>query len=482
MNTLFVVGECVPFCKTGGLADVAGSLPQALQRQGTSVSVILPKYGDIPQVWQEKMEYVTHWTVNVGWREQHCGLFQLEHDGVTMYFIDNEYYFRRSQLYGFPDDGERFSFFCLAVLEALPKLDTFPDVLHCHDWHTGMVPYLLSEYYGFYPEYGRIRTVFTIHNLRYQGVFPKSILGELLPLGEEHFTSQRLEFHGGINFLKAALVASDRITTVSPSYAKEIQTEEYGERLTGVLQVRTEHISGIVNGIDEEVYNPVTDVFIPHPFTASIQESKSLNKRTLQQQMSLPEQDVPLVAVISRLTNQKGMGLVREVFHELMKEDIQFVLLGSGERDDENFFREMEAQYHEKCRSYIGFDESFAHHLYAASDMLLLPSLFEPCGLSQLIGMKYGTVPIVRETGGLKDTVLSYNEETGEGWGFTFGPIDSSAFLYTVRRALSFYENGEVWQLIQQRCLQRDVSWDSSALAYNELYEEITTRRESHVF
>lgn len=478
MKVLFVVSECVPFAKSGGLADVAGALPKQLRKLGTDVGVIMPKYETIPTEFKKAMKKIAEMVVRVGWRRQYCGIEMLEHEGIVYYFIDNEYYFKRHQLYGHYDDGERFSYFCRAVLDALPIIPFRPDIIHCHDWHTGMIPFLLREEYRQDPFYALIRTVFTIHNLQFQGIFPREILGDLLNLSDRYFTIEHLEFYGNVSFMKGALVSADVITTVSPTYREEIQTEYYGERLDGLLRARQRDFIGILNGIDEEIYNPQTDPFIARKYDIQTISKKRFNKRALQQYFGLPmQEDIPIIAMVTRLTAQKGLDLVKCVFHEIMAEDVQFILLGTGDWHFEQFFSQMAAVYPDKVKAYIGFNEPLAHQIYAGADLFLMPSLFEPCGLSQLIALRYGTIPIVRETGGLNDTVQSYNEVTGEGNGFSFTNFNAHDMLYTIRRALSFYNDKPIWEKLMKEAMSRDYSWAQSAAKYNEVYADLVNRR-----
>ncbi|MHC0038966.1 glycogen synthase GlgA [Pseudoneobacillus sp. C159] len=483
MKVLFAVSECVPFIKSGGLADVAGSLPKELLSLGTDVRVMLPKYGKISAIYQKKMKKIKEFTVPIGWRNQYCGIEELVLDGITFYFVDNEYYFKRDGLYGYFDDGERFSFFNRAVLESLNQLEYFPDVIHCHDWHTAMIPFLLRVQYYHKERYGFIRTVFTIHNLQFQGIFPKEVMTDLLGLEERYFHPDQLEFYGNINFMKGGLMAADKITTVSPTYRREIQTAYFGEKLDGLLKMRDEDLVGILNGIDEELYNPARDATLTYPFGILNMENKQKCKAEIRQHFGLTaNSETPLMVMITRLTAQKGLELVQCVLDEILGEKIQMVVLGTGDWEFEQFFQRKSAQYPEQLKVHIGFDEGLAHRLYAGADLFLMPSLFEPCGLGQLIAMKYGAIPIVRETGGLNDTVQAFNEQTGEGNGFSFQNFNAHDMLYTVRRALSFYHQNEVWEQIVVSAMTKDYSWAQSAFKYNQLYAELITRSESHVF
>lgn len=482
MNVLFVVSECVPFVKSGGLADVAGALPKQLRKLGIDIRVIMPKYETIAEKYKKEMKKIAQLVVRVGWRRQYCGIEMFEYEGVIYYFVDNEYYFKRHQLYGHYDDGERFSYFCRAVLDALPAIPFRPDIIHCHDWHTGMIPFLLREEYRKNSFYEQIRTVFTIHNLQFQGIFPREILGDLLNLSDRYFTIEHLEFYGNVSFMKGALVAADIITTVSPTYKEEIQTEYYGERLDGLLRARQRDFIGILNGIDDEMYNPKTDPFIAVPYDIHTITRKQMNKRALQQYFGLSiREDVPIIAMVTRLTKQKGLDLVKCVFHEIIAEDVQFILLGTGDKEFEQFFHYMAETYPDKVKVYIGFNEELAHKIYAGADLFLMPSKFEPCGLSQMIALRYGTIPIVRETGGLNDTVQSYNEFTGEGNGFSFTNFNAHDMLYTIRRALTFYKEKQIWEKLMKEAMSRDYSWGQSALKYNKVYADLMAGSGHHV-
>jgi starch synthase len=483
VKVLFTVSECVPFIKSGGLADVAGSLPKELFSLGTDVRVMLPKYGKISATYRNKMKKIKEFSVKIGWRNQYCGIEELVLNGITFYFIDNEYYFNRDGLYGYYDDGERFSFFNKAVLESLVHLDFFPDVIHCHDWHTAMIPFLLRVNYDKKERYEFIRTVFTIHNLQFQGIFPKEIMTDLLGLNERFYHPNQLEFFGNINFMKAGILAADKITTVSPTYRSEIQTAYFGEKLDGLLKMRDEDLIGILNGIDEEFYNPVKDPHLKYPFGMNNLKNKVKCKQEIQSYFGLSiKEDTPLMVMITRLTAQKGLDLVKCVLHEVLQEDIQMIVLGTGDWEFEQFFQRMGSEFPDKLKVHIGFDEGLAHRLYAGADLFLMPSLFEPCGLGQLIAMKYGAIPIVRETGGLNDTVHAYNEQNGIGNGFSFQNFNAHDMLFTIRRAMHFYQQRKVWEQIVHAAMSKDYSWAQSAFKYNQLYAELITRSESHVF
>lgn len=483
MKVLFAVSECAPFVKSGGLADVTGSLPKELRKFGTDVRVILPKYGMIHESFEQMMTKGNEFSVPVGWRNQYCGIEELQFQGVIYYFVDNEYYFKRDGLYGHYDDGERFAYFNRAVLESLNYLEFFPDIIHCHDWHTAMIPYLLRVDYQNRKGYGLIRTVFTIHNLQFQGIFPPIILGDLLGLKNEFFHPNHLEFYGNINFMKGGIMAADAVTTVSPTYKQEIMTPAFGEKLDGLLKMREEDLYGILNGIDDSFYNPHNDQLIVQTYGEENVEMKAANKSEMQRFFHLPvKPNIPLMVMISRLTKQKGLDLVKWVLGEILEEDIQLIVLGTGDYQYEEFLKSAAVDFPDKLKVHIGFNESLAHQLYAAADLFLMPSLFEPCGLGQMIAMKYGSVPIVRETGGLNDTVISWNEFTNEGNGFSFSNFNAHDMLFTIRRALSFYHKREEWNRIVKNAMRKEHSWAQSAFKYNWLYAELISRSETHVF
>ena len=480
LKVLFVAAEGVPFSKTGGLADVIGALPQELKEIGVDVRVMLPKYGDTPAQYENKMELVHCLLVHVGWRNQYCGIFRLEHEGVVFYFVENEAHFDRPGTYGFFDDGERFSFFNRAILEALPGLDFRPDLIHCHDWHAGMIPVMLTQYRN-QEFFSKIKTVFTIHNLQYQGVFSKSILGDLLGLGWEHFNVNGVEFYDQVSFMKGGLNYANALTTVSPTYAQEIQTDFYGAQLDGVLARRQSFLSGIINGIDTETWNPETDPYISENYTWKTYKKKEENKKALQEELGLKQdKSIPLVGMVTRLASQKGLDLVAQVIDDILELNLQLVVLGTGEKEFEAIFSEYAKQYPDQVSATIEFKEALAHKIYAASDLFLMPSLFEPCGLGQLIAMRYGSLPLVRETGGLKDTVKPYNEKTGVSNGFSFVDYSAKELLTTIQRALKLYEKEkDSWKQMVERAMQEDFSWKKSALKYKALYKSLLAKTDS---
>ncbi|MDR3590234.1 MAG: glycogen synthase GlgA [Negativicutes bacterium] len=480
IKVLIAAAEAAPFFKTGGLGDVVGSLPKALRRLDIDARVMLPLHQTIAAEYRDKMILRHEFDVPVGWRNQYCGLQELDHSGVPFYFLGNDYYFNRPWLYGQYDDAERYAYFCRAVLESLPHLEFVPDIIHCHDWHAGLISVFLTAHYRQRPEYAGIRTLFTIHNLKYQGVFPKEIMGDVLDLGWEHFTADRLEFYDQVSFMKGALTYSDRINTVSRTYADEIQHPFFGEQLDGLLRRRRDALSGIVNGIDYEIYDPANDSRIYCRYGQNWL-NKSENKARLQEQLGLPQnRDIPLVAIVSRLVSQKGIDLVARLLEDILALDLQLVILGTGEEHYQNMFWYAAGRYPRKVSANICFDETLARRVYAAADLLLMPSLFEPCGIAQLIAMRYGCLPLVRETGGLKDTVTSYNEQTGAGNGFSFANYNAHDLLHTLRRALEFYQQPAVWEKIVASAMACDYSWDKSAQEYQILYKTLLGEEAVH--
>ncbi|MEK4486187.1 glycogen synthase GlgA [Psychrobacillus sp. FSL H8-0484] len=473
MNVLFAASECAPFIKTGGLGDVIGALPQSLHEKGANVSVILPKYGDLPLHFKDQMQWIKSIEVPVGWRRQFCGIEKFHFQGITVYFLDNEYYFRRHGSYGFGDDGERFAYFSRAVLEALPYLEERPNIIHCHDWQTGLIPVHLKAHYENNPYYQGIKTVFTIHNLRYQGVYPKSVLSDLLNLSELYFHMDALEFYGDVSYLKGGLAFADRVTTVSSTYASEIQSPFYGERLDGFLRKRGAELQGIVNGIDNDSYDPKRDENLFLPFDDY--KGKSVNKKHLQETLGLPmNADIPIISMVTRLVDQKGIDLILHVFHEILGLNVQFVLLGTGDQQYEEAFRYFEEVYPDKVSANLYFDEALARKIYAGSDLFLMPSQFEPCGIGQLLALRYGTLPLVRETGGLKDTVIPFNELTEEGNGFSFANYNAHELLYTIERAVALYRfQPNKWRNLVEHAMDLDFSWSSSSQQYIKLYQDL---------
>ncbi len=471
---LMCASEVAPFAKSGGLGDVLGALPQALAKGGDDVRVVLPKYGSIADEYKNQMEFLFYTYVPLGWRRKYCGVFQLIRDGVTYYFIDNEYYFGDACLYKW-NDLERFAFYDKACLEILPKLGFKPDVLHLHDWQAGMIAVILNAYYVNDDFYKGIKTMFTIHNLRYQGIYSIDVVSDFYSLDHSFFTNDKLEYHGCANMMKGGIVYSDYVTTVSPTYAEEIKTPLGGEGLDGLLSARSNALRGIINGIDYEVYNPKNDKLIFENYDArTVSTKKKINKIELQKQLGLPvDGEKAMIGIVSRLVDQKGFDLLAEAMGELMNLDVQIVVVGTGEARYEEMFRNTAWNNPEKMSANIMFSNELAHKVYAASDLFLMPSAYEPCGLSQLISFAYGTIPVVRETGGLRDTVIPYNEFSGEGSGFSFYAYNSHDMVYVIRMALNFFADKKVWNKLMRNAMKLDFSWNSSAEQYRKLYNEL---------
>lgn len=474
MNILIVASEAHPFIKTGGLGDVIGALPVALNDLGADVRVVIPNYRDIKKEIKENLKYIDNFTVNLGWRNQYCGILEYEHEGVKFYLLDNEYYFNRGGLYGYYDDGEKFAFFDRAVLEFAKHIDWVPDILHCNDWQTGMVPVLLKLEYSKEEKFKNMKTMFSIHNLFFKGMFDPKVLPELFGYDYESFNNGSLEHYGAVSFLKGGINYADKVTTVSKSYAEEIKTPEYGEQLEGLLRYRSSALEGIVNGIDYKEYNPEEDKYIYSTYSVNDLENKKINKEELQKELGLTvNKDVPMIGLVSRLTHQKGCDLIINILEELLKEDIQVVVLGTGDYMYEESFKSFQGRHPNKISANIKFSNELAHKIYAASDMFLMPSLFEPCGLGQLIALRYGSIPIVRETGGLKDTVTPYNEydETGNGFGFKNYRFEE---LFNITKyALKIYRNKDKWNNIVRQAMSSDNSWEKSAKEYIEIYNQL---------
>lgn len=475
LKVLFAAAECAPFFKTGGLGDVAGALPKELKKQGIDVRVVLPFHTTMAQEYQEQLEDVVQFEVKVGWRNQFCGLKKLVKDDVTYYFIDNLYYFDRPSLYGFDDDGERFAFFSQAVCEMMEKIDFIPEVLHVNDWHTAIVPVLLKDKYQWIKAYQGIKTMLTIHNLQFQGIYGQLVLSDWYGIGYNTFHEEGLKYYEDVNTLKGGIFFADQVTTVSPTYAAEIQTAGFGENLEGVLRQNNYKLSGILNGIDYEVFDPQTDKKIQGHFSLDDLSGKAVDKALLQKRVGLPvEPNVPVMSMVSRLTAQKGCHLLQEKMEELMQRDVQVLILGTGELEYEDSFRYFTARYPDKFKAVIDFDVTLAQQIYAGSDLFIMPSAFEPCGLSQLYSLRYGTLPIVHETGGLKDTVIPYNAFTGEGTGFSFYDYRGEVMLETIDQALTvYYDEPKVWQSLVKQAMREDNSWEKSAAAYIEHYQSL---------
>ena len=472
---LLLASEAVPFIKTGGLADVVGSLPKNIDREFFDCRVMIPKYLCIKEEMSQKMEYITNFYMNYLGQDRYVGIFKAEWEGITYYFIDNEYYFSGWSPYGdWLWDLQKFCFFEKAALNALPVIGFQPDLIHCHDWQTGLVPVYLKDAYAGGDFYRNIKSVFTIHNLKFQGVWDVKTVQMLSELSDYYFTPDKLEAYKNGNMLKGGLVYADAITTVSNTYAEEIKTPFYGEGLDGLLRARANSLRGIVNGIDYSEFDPETDPHIEARYNLKdFRKEKKKNKLALQRQLGLPEDEGKfMIGIVSRLTDQKGIDLIQCVMDDLCQDDIQFVVLGTGEERYENMFRHYDWKYHDKVSAQIYYSDPLAHRIYAACDAYLMPSLFEPCGLSQLIALRYGAVPIVRETGGLKDTVEPYNEYESTGTGFSFANYNAHEMLSIIRYAEAVYYNKKrEWNKLIDRGMSRDFSWKTSAAKYQELYD-----------
>ena len=475
MQIVFASAECAPFVKTGGLGDVAGSLPAALVRAGAEVIVMVPKYATIKDEYKAQMEHFSDFYVSLGWRNEYCGLEKLEHDGVTYMFIDNERYFARDYPYGFFDDGERFAFFSKAITESLQHLPAgFEcDILHCNDWQTALAPVFLREFYQGLPLYDRVKTVFSIHNVAFQGQFSDTVMEDILGVAHIPAAASQLRCDAcSINYMLGALRYADAITTVSPTYANEIQTPEFGEGLDGVLRERSYALQGILNGIDVAGFDPATDKRIAANYTVDDRSGKAVCKAKLQEELGLEvRDDRPLMVMVTRLTRQKGLDLVMYALDRILSGGVQVAVLGTGDRDYEDGLRYFQDKYPGTMAARIEFDPALSQRMYAAADMFLMPSKFEPCGLSQIIAMRYGTLPIVRETGGLKDTVIPYNEFTGEGTGFSFSNFNGDEMGDAVFRAARlFWDNRDAWNQLVTQAMSQDFSWTRSADKYLDLY------------
>ena len=481
MNILYVTGEAAPFCKTGGLADVSGSLPVALAARGQHVAVILPLYDTISRQWRHQMTFRRYIYVDLAWRHEYCGLFSLKHRGVTWYFVDNEHYFARGRLYGERDDGERFGFFSRAVMELLPLLDEMPDVIHCNDWQTALVPVYRQDLAGRWDALSGIRTVFTIHNIEYQGKFGPETVDDLFGLHRGWYEGGTLQMDGCLNLMKGAMLCADAVTTVSPTYARQLHLSAYAEGMESVVQRCGEKFSGIVNGIDFSVFDPATDPVLPAHYSVKNSRGKASCKKALQEELGLQVQsDVPLISVVSRLVGHTGIDIICESLDTIMQTGCQLVVQGSGEKQYEDFFRYAENRYKGRLCAYIGYNEDLAHRIYAGSDLFLMPSRSEPCGLSQMIAMRYGAVPIVRQTGGLADTVRSCQAGQEDGNGFVFADYSAFDMQYVISQAVDLYRSDlHGFRRVQKRGMTDDFSWNVSAGAYERLYENITenTRR-----
>ena len=480
---LFAASECVPFIKTGGLADVVGSLPMYFNKEEYDVRVIMPKYLCIKESYRAQMKYVTHFYTEFYWRTQYVGILEMEYEGVHFYFIDSEFYFGGPWPYmHMYEDIEKFCFFSKAVLSALPLIGFQPDIIHCHDWQTGLIPVYLNDSFQGNPFFWGIKTIFTIHNLKFQGTWNVETIKNFSGLSDYYFTSDKLEAYGNGNLLKGGLVYSDKITTVSKSYASEIKMPFYGEGLDGLLRARSADLLGILNGIDYNFYNPKTDqdLAVRYDINTAL-EGKASNKEALQKELGLERNpDAFMIGIVSRLTSQKGFDLVECVLDQICADDVQLVILGTGEGHYQDLFAEYAKRFPGRVSANIFYSESLSHRIYASCDAFLMPSLFEPCGLSQLMSLRYGTLPIVRETGGLRDTVYPYNEVEGTGTGFSFANYNAHEMLDIIRYAKKvFQQDRPAWDEMVKRAMEQDFSWNASAREYEKLYDELLTETET---
>lgn len=475
MNILYVTSEAVPFCKTGGLADVAGSLPPSLAANGDRVSVILPLYETVKDKWGDRLHFEKWTFVRLAWRSVYCGLFSVEREGVTWYFVDNESYFRRSDLYGYYDDGERFAFFSRAVTELLPSLPEKPDVVHCNDWQSALVPVYIRDEAVRDDFYRSIRTVITVHNIEYQGRFGRETVEDLFGLDRGWFDGGTIEFDGDVNLLKGGIVTADAVTAVSPTYAQELKCAYFAHGLENVMRMSEGKLHGVLNGIDMKRYDPAHDESLAAPYSADDLAGKRRDKAALQKLLGLKEASgTPILAMVTRLVSHKGLDLVCETLDTIMEKDVQFVVLGKGDAKYETFFEYAKQRYGGRMAVHLGYSEQLAMQIYAGADLFLMPSKSEPCGLSQMIAMRYGTVPIVRETGGLKDTVHAYEAWNGAGNGFSFADYNAGDMCHVVCQAIDLYHNNrDVYALLQKRGMTADFSWKRSAQAYRDIYSSI---------
>ncbi len=471
MKVLYATSEARPFAASGGLADVAGSLPQAIRARLVGCRVVMPLYESVPEELREQMRFVTSFSVPVSWRRQYCGVFEARSGGVVYYLLDNQYYFKRAGLYGHYDDAERFAFFSRAILELIDHIDFRPDIIHCNDWQTGLTPVYYNLFYAGRPGYENIRTVYTIHNIQYQGKYGMEILGDVFGIPE--YAASLVEQDGCVNLMKGGIEAADKVTTVSPTYAMEICDPWFSFGLDSILRARGWKLAGILNGIDVDSYNPATDKVIAQNYTAEDPAGKAVCKAALQKELGLPvAADIPLIVMVTRLVSHKGLDLVKYILDELLQEPVQVAILGSGDWAYETFFREMQARYPDKFCFYEGFVPDLARRFYAGGDIFLMPSKSEPCGLAQMVACRYGDLVVVRETGGLKDSITDCGD--GEGIGFTFKTYNAGDMLNAIHRALGVYRSEEDYTAVRRRAMETDFSWGKSANEYIRMYKALT--------
>lgn len=475
MNVIFVIAEAAPFLQVGGLGEVGSSLPLALHKLGVDVRVIMPKYKKIPNHFRQQFQKICEFKVPLGWRCQYCGLEEVAYQGIQYYFIDNEYYFNRQSIYDEDDKAEQFAFFSRASLESLLHIsECKPDILHCHDWPTALIPLMIRAFCQQDPLHCQLKTVFTIHNLAYQGIFPKKVVQDVLKLDKPFCAEHLMEQDGSIKFMKAALCYADQITTVSPTYAREIQNTYFGCGLEKCLQLHSESLKGILNGLNYDVYNPNNDPYLKVPYLNSTQP-KLDNKLYLQSLLNLPiRSDVPLLGMVTRLVEAKGIDLLTHILEEIMFLDVQFVILGTGDKNYETALHDFAEKHPEKLAMCTSYSDELAHKIYAAADLVIIPSRYEPCGMSQMAAMRYGAIPIVRNTGGLCDTVISWEKDPEHGNGFSFDNYNAHELLYTIQRAVKLFRTDQqAWKQIQHNARHKDFKWENSAKAYLDLYESL---------
>ena len=471
-SVLFVASEANPFAGTGGLADVIGSLPKALAKSRSyDVRVVIPLYKDFSSLYRDKLRFVGNFNVELSWRNQYCGLFEYKYEGVKFYFLDNEYYFKRDGLYGFYDDGERFAFFSKAALTMLSYLDYYPDIVHAHDWQSALSVIYLKTLYRNAPGYDKIKTMFTIHNIEYQGKYDRFLLGDVFGLCDDIYTE--LEYDNSVNLLKGAMVYSDIVSTVSPTYAEEIKYDYFSHGLSPIVNAVSHKTVGILNGIDQTVYNPKLDERVFANYDSEDLSGKKVCKKELQKMLGLPEKNVPIIAMITRLVGHKGVDLLKCVVDDVLSENVQLVILGKGEKQYEDFFKKVQDEYSTKCRAVIAYNKDLSSKIYSGSDIFLMPSKSEPCGLSQMIAAKYGTVPVVRKTGGLADSITPYNLERKGGNGFRFENYNAHEMLYVLKDAIFTYADKSVWENLMVTAMNTDFSWRKSAKEYIKVYNKL---------
>ncbi len=471
-SVLYIASEANPFAGTGGLADVIGSLPKALAKSRSyDVRVVIPLYKDFSSLYRDKIRFVGNFNVELSWRNQYCGLFEYKHEGVKFYFLDNEYYFKRDGLYGFYDDGERFAFFSKASLALMKYLDFYPDIVHAHDWQSALSVIYLKTLYRFEPGYDKIKTMFTIHNIEYQGKYDRFLLGDVFGLSDDYY--QDLEYDNCVNLLKGAMVHSDVVSTVSPTYAEEIKYDYFSHGLSPIVNSVSHKMVGILNGIDQTVYNPEKDERLFANYNSEDLSGKKVCKKELQKMLGLPEKDVPIIAMITRLVGHKGVDLLKCVVDDVLSENVQLIILGKGEKQYEDFFKKVQDEYSTKCRAVIAYNKDLSSKIYSGADIFLMPSKSEPCGLSQMIAAKYGTIPVVRKTGGLADSIAPYNLDRKGGNGFRFETYNAHEMLYVLKDAIFTYADKTIWSKLMVTAMKTDFSWRKSAKEYIKVYDKL---------